>query len=429
MRQVRLLGVGAEANEVAHPLPDCIRAVLESRQFGRSPTLRALLLYLWQNRNEPIGEYAIATEALGRRPNFDARIDATVRVQVSRLRQGLEKFYQHEGNTIPERLVIPLGTHQLQLETVDIPEPYAPLPPRRVSASGFINRRLLGACILLIALSAGLSIEVFRLARASGNKSVEQAPRFWKAFFGDGRQTRVILPNPIFFSYARSDASTLMVRDTAVNEFTGQKRSAVFGPLEKILGLGSARLAQNYTVTSDTFASISLVRYLDRFGLSTRVESSAEAPLEALDTENVVAIGTWGTLNPLRTYLDRMSLRLGPHEQFVEILSPGPGEPSRATSLEESPERAIWPGVVALLPGPGGKTRLLILASRQTSALVSALTSSNGLEQIERLWKSKGSPEFYEMLMNSEMNGSEMVRSWPQLLRPYRSGNSVTPGN
>src|SRR6476661_7131019 len=74
--------------------PESLRRLLESRAFEKPPALRALLTYLWQHRGESISEYAIATEALGRTPGFDARTDATVRVQISRLRQRLEKFYE-----------------------------------------------------------------------------------------------------------------------------------------------------------------------------------------------------------------------------------------------------------------------------------------------------------------------------------------------
>ena len=82
--------------------------------------------------------------------------------------------------------------------------------------------------------------------------------------------------------------------------------------------------------------------------------------------------------------------------------------------------------MVAVLPGHDGKTHLLILASRHTSALVSTLTSGNGLDQIERLWRSKGSPAYFEMAVNSEMDGMDLVRSWPVLLRPI---SPVTPSN
>lgn len=411
------------------PPPESIRRVLESRTLERSPTLRSLLAYLWLNRNEPISEYAIATEALGRSPSFDAKTDATVRVQISRLRQRLEKFYEQEGKDCAERMVIPLGAHHIKLEAAVVVLPVRELEESRpkFSAPHPLNRRLVWACAGLGLLSAGLGLGLFQAVHAARPAVPQPAPRFWKTFFGDARQTRIILPTPVFFSFARDDISSVMVRDTSINDFADRIKAPVLGELENKLGL--PQLAQNYTVTSDTFASVSLVRYLDRFSLPTRLRSSTDAPLEALDNENVIAIGTSGTLSPLKTYLDRMSLRLGPHEQSIEIRGALPGEPARIDTVQENPERAIWPGVVAVLPGPRGKTHLLILASRHTSALVATLTSGNGLEQVERLWRSKGSPEFFEMAVNSEMNGMDLVRSWPVLLRPFRSGSGVTPSN
>ncbi len=91
--------------------------MLASKTFGKTPALRTLLEYLWRQRDFAISEYAIATEALGRSPSFDPRIDATVRVQISRLRQRLEKFYEEEGRNSPERLIIPLGSHRVELES------------------------------------------------------------------------------------------------------------------------------------------------------------------------------------------------------------------------------------------------------------------------------------------------------------------------
>jgi hypothetical protein len=44
-----------------------------------------------------ISEYAVATDALGRRIDFDPKTDASVRVQISRLRRKLKDFYETEG--------------------------------------------------------------------------------------------------------------------------------------------------------------------------------------------------------------------------------------------------------------------------------------------------------------------------------------------
>jgi hypothetical protein len=408
-------------------LPECVRCVIQSKSFEKAPTLRILLTYLWQHRNEPISEYAIATEALGRSPLFNPKTDATVRVQISRLRQRLEKFYEHEGKDCAERLAVPLGSHSIQIECVDVPVKALSVAPEPTRIPVAIQPSKAAAvlswiCAVLLITSIALGVALYRGRSSSKQGSNPEPARFWKSFFGNGRQSRIILPTPVFLAFSPRPGESVMFRDTTVNDFNAREKSAGFEALHRLMG--NPQLAQNYTVTSDTFASVKLARYLDRFSIVTAVHSSADAPLEALDNENMIAIGTGGTLTPLKPYMDRMTFALGPHEQSVEFRKQLRGEPKRIDWVQESTERAIWPGVIAFLPGPAGRTRLLILASRHTSALVSFLTSANGLEQLDRMWKAKGSPDYYEVVVNSEMNGLDLVRFWPVALHAFSLRNT-----
>src|SRR5882672_7922527 len=97
----------------AHKHDALLRQVADSEAFRTAPTMRALLLYLWEHQGEPISEYAIATEALGRSPEFDPRLDSTVRVQAARLRNKLKEFYEEGGEEFPLRLSLPRGRHEL----------------------------------------------------------------------------------------------------------------------------------------------------------------------------------------------------------------------------------------------------------------------------------------------------------------------------
>lgn len=397
--------------------PAFVTVVLESRTFEKAPTLRALLRYLWQYRDEPISEYAVATGALGRSALFNAKIDATVRVQISRLRQRLEKFYEQEGMECSERLVVPLGSHQIRVESIV----RVPAVRQLDLAEKKVNTKatyLIVICVALAVVCGALAMLLLR-SKTSNLVAAQETPRFWKSFFGATRGARIIMPTPVFFSFAPAGSvESMMFRDTNVNEFGDLHRSPLAGTLTN--AMGAPRLAQNYTVASDTFASVKLVRYLDRSHLETSVRSSADSPLEALDTENVVALGTWGTLTPLKSYLDQMNYVLGPHEQWVDVRRPVTGQPKRIEGVAESDQRFIWPGVIAVLPGRGGRTQLLILASRHTAALVSFLTSTAGLEQLEHLWVANGSPKYYEVVVKSEMNGDDLVRFWPVAMHPVQ---------
>jgi len=407
---------GQLVSTIAEVPPLFVRNVLASQCFDRAPTLRTLLLYLWNHRNDSISEYAVATEALGRSENFNSKIDATVRVQISRLRQRLEKYYEEEGRSVAERIFIPLGSHRIEVQSATevVVEPVAAPVNSTV-------RWLTIACSLLVLTSILLGIRAFRpIPLPVADRPVPA--RFWKAFFANQAPTRIIMPTPIFFSWANPSGRTqasLMFRDTEINRFDAGPASQGLRDLESRYGPSS--LSQSYTVTSDTFASIRLVRYLDKLGFETNAMSSASAPLDALDRENVVALGTWGTLTPLQPYLDRMSFELQAHELNVRNRSPQPGEPANFESKKQSVERIVWPGIIALLPGRDRHTRLLILAGRHTSSLVSFLTSREGQDQLDGLWKAHGSPDFYDMVVESEMNSDTLVRFSAAALHPFKN--------
>lgn len=414
----------------ADSMPAALGQVLASKTFEKTPALRALLEYLWRQRDFAVSEYAIATEALGRSPSFDPRIDATVRVQISRLRQRLDKFYEEEGRDSPERLIIPLGSHRVESESCpmaprqDLATPALVSSPPSLAAPAAMpawRRSLpaLAAGLLLVICLIETGLLLSRRGPAPAKSTL--APGWlWKRFFANSRRTRIILPTPVFFSFKRpgeSPDATVMLRDTEVNEFSQGGLSSVYRTMHR--DLGEPTLSESYTVTSDTFASVELVRYLDHTGLGTSITSSADAPLEALDSENVIALGTWGTLTPLKPYLQQMSFELSRHENYVLNRRPADGEPARISGFTESADRSVWPGIIAFLPGSSANTRLLILASRHTSALVSFLTSTHGLELLENMWKAKGSPEFFEVVVDSEMGGRGLVRFWPVVLHAY----------
>jgi hypothetical protein len=402
-------------------LPAFFSAILASRALAKSPTLCALLIYLWNNRDEEISEYAIATEALGRAEDFDSKIDATVRVQISRLRQRLEKYYREEGGDCAERISIPLGGHTIEVhsgiataEPIEAPDE----PVSRLRSVPFLR----ACCGILLAAVLVLSVVALRPG-APRSPAPVPAPRFWRDFFAGNRPAQIVLPTPVFYSWTPPGRGhdAIKFRDTDVNRFEDKPKEV----LELERRFGPAKPAQNYTVTTDAFAAIQLVRYLDRGGFQTAVWSSSNAEMAELSKNNVIALGTWGTLTELRPYLDRMSFELGPHETYVLNRKPAKGEPERFDFVNGS-----YPGVVAVLPGAVNRTRLLLIASRFTAGVVSLLTSRNALNQIDELWKGQGSPEYYEVVVTTETNsdGEEYGRGRVLALHSFPGPAATTAG-
>ena len=88
---------------------------MESREFRHSKGLTKLLRYICAKAlvgdPEPITEYTIAMDVLGKSAGFKENKDASVRVEVHRLRKRLAEFYQNDESPHRVRIVIPIGNY------------------------------------------------------------------------------------------------------------------------------------------------------------------------------------------------------------------------------------------------------------------------------------------------------------------------------
>ncbi|WP_263416931.1 hypothetical protein [Terriglobus albidus] len=427
-----LLSGAAESAEGAVEL----RGPLASRLLEKSPAMKRLLVYLWEHRTEELNEYAIATEALDRRSDFDPRTDAAVRVQIARLRQKLKGFYDDEGAQDPWRLSIPLGSYQLQAEPVSkdgvapdllvqvnppplaapvvpaiVPEPAVAKPPAT---------RYLWFCVAALGTLALGWLLGSRWERRSQNLAAESSSAavspFWANLLKGGRPTQIVFPNPVFFTWVDKNGDTLVVRDPAVNSYHDLERSPSLSGLEG--QRGKPILAQDYTVASDTRAVFRLAQYLQPLGTKISPSSSTELSPESADSANLILLGTVGTLAPYQAYLDKLHFRIPEHKQFIEDATPGLKAPVHFETVRESPTRIVAPGIVALLPGHSSDSFVLVLAGYHTNALISYLTSVNGLADLQKARAAHGNPEFFDAVVLSEVNGTTPLRSWVAALRP-----------
>ena len=92
-----------------------LEKILASQTFAKSRRLQDFLRYtvdrIKTGRGETIKEYLLAVDVFGRKPSFDPRFDSIVRVQASRLREKLEKYYATEGRRDTILIEIPKGAY------------------------------------------------------------------------------------------------------------------------------------------------------------------------------------------------------------------------------------------------------------------------------------------------------------------------------
>lgn len=430
MATTQLGEIRMESRLTAAP-PELV-SVLQSRLFVRSPVLQKLLLYLWENRDGELSEYAIAVDALGRDSSFDPATDATVRVTIGRLRQKLRDHYLEDGKTATSRFEIPLGSHRLvmvePLEASPLIEEAFPLRPqamleptpsiesvavrpRRMSRAGWW---IAGFAIALLVGTVSLLAYRFRGAPAqtrSEHSLLEMQP--WNMIATGGKPLRIIVATPVFFSWQAqgkpSQDQRILVRDVGVNDFGEINKSPDLQGLSQ--RYGKPLLGQSYTVISDTFASITLARFLDRNGLGDQAEvlDRAGATLPAVQHDNIIALGTSATLTPFGNELAHMNFLLEPGDAKLTNRNPAKGEPVVIQAQQESAERGKWPGIIAVLPGETPNSVQILLIGRYTSALATFLTSRQGLTELGAALRSANSPQYFEAVVESEMSADRLV--------------------
>jgi eukaryotic-like serine/threonine-protein kinase len=107
--------MGTEPN----PSSDLIRAqlntILRSKLFRSSELQKQFLGFVvartLEGKAAEIKEYVVGTEAFGRGPDFDPRIDSVVRVVARRVRERLAEFYRHEGRHNSLIIEVPPGSY------------------------------------------------------------------------------------------------------------------------------------------------------------------------------------------------------------------------------------------------------------------------------------------------------------------------------
>jgi tetratricopeptide (TPR) repeat protein len=118
-----------------YPGVEEIRAALghmaASEAFRGCPQLIAFLRYVVEatlrGEQSHIKGYTIAVEALGRPHDFDPQSDPIVRVEATRLRRAIHRYYENGGKHDPVQIDLPLGSYVPTFRCA--PASAAPIPP------------------------------------------------------------------------------------------------------------------------------------------------------------------------------------------------------------------------------------------------------------------------------------------------------------
>jgi hypothetical protein len=196
-----------------------VERVVGSDLLHGSESLCKLLRYLAEHCIDHPGaavkEYQIATELFKRPPDFDPRLDATVRVQTGRLRSKLSEYYAGAGKNDPWILEIPKGAYSLAffprapMPALDAPAPVPVLEtaPEVVERRGRYNGWLISVIALAaisMLLAAGVVVLLLNRANARHVVKAELADPpaalafLWNDFVATPEEPWVIFSNAEF---------------------------------------------------------------------------------------------------------------------------------------------------------------------------------------------------------------------------------------
>lgn len=379
-----------------------IEQVCGSAQFRKAPAQSALLRYLWEHRHEAVSEYAIGVEALGRKADFDPKIDSTVRVQISRLRQRLKDYYEIEGRDQTRRLHIPMGDYRVEMVTIAQPErpvaPPAAVPPTPKQKLPWMLLATAGLALLLLGDNLRL-----RWQSAPGPATL---PPFWAAVAKAGQPVPIIVPAPIFF---RWENQPYVVRDFGVNHFTEFEQSPFLKPLGK--QFGTPQITQLYTVASDTRAASTVAKYLQDRAVPAEVIDTPTATLDILASQSTIIFAGPGTTSQLGSLLNGMNFYVEPGRGGVLNRRPVDREPTHFTEVRHSPLRTTNYGIIARLPGKAPGTVSLVFLSSFNPALLSMTVNSAELERLSAFLKGRNAAPYFEAVVRFERNADHVLQT------------------
>src|SRR6266567_2780775 len=90
-----------------------LQKISTSARFANSHKLTHFLRLVVEEslagRGDQIKEYSVGVEIYNRPQGYDPRVDATVRVEATKLRKRLSEYYAGEGQNDPVLITIPKG--------------------------------------------------------------------------------------------------------------------------------------------------------------------------------------------------------------------------------------------------------------------------------------------------------------------------------
>jgi hypothetical protein len=378
--------------------------ILCSRAFRDRETLQHLLKYLVQctldGSADNLKEYVIGVDVFGKPDGYDPQSDASVRVQIGKLRRKLEEYYLAEGVSDPLVLQLPKRhfavsfEHRVPNQRLQTADSVATPPPPR----GIPGLRVLHAVVTL--LLAGLVL--FLTIRTSVRSAAvpPELSEIWKPFAAGSRPVLISLGTLQFYEY-----STGMVREPDLDRLTNAERQPRLQELQAMLhSREQLKPYLLYTGVGQATAAFLLAKQFDRMNTSVDLVRSSVLGWDDIAQHNVIFIGSAKLNSQLREIPVNWAFRV----ESGRILNLQPRSGEAATY---GPDYSL----ISLFPGLHGKGEIMVVESGSSTGVWAAaqfLTDPGyAKELVAHLRQPDGSlPRHYQVVLKSQIAADVPIR-------------------
>jgi hypothetical protein len=339
--------------------------VLQSETLRHAEQLRQLLGYLGEKSlaGEASGlkEYTVGLEALNKGAEYDPRKDATVRIQVGRLRTKLDEYARGEGAGDPLEVVLPKGAFRLEFRgrhetTGEVAAPKEWRGWRWVAAA--------------MGLAAMLTTLGWWLAEDRKPTTWTQEMRgLWGDFLAPEKPLLLSLGSSLFYY-----ADGMVVRDWAVNREEDGRASAKLNRVREALGGVALQPMSVYTGYGEAAAAVALTQLFEREGKELSFRRGEAFAWEDFKGKNVILVGAPKNLARLQELNEMLGgLKLVVENTGVINRSPSPGEPEVFRgSRDHSAQVSRVVAVVTKVPSLDRSGAMLLLLAPDTEGVLAA---------------------------------------------------------
>lgn len=406
-------------SETLDPLRAQVQRVLESECFRNSETLRRLLSYLAEQSlahgAQDLKEYTIGVDVYGKPASYDPQKDASIRVQLSRLRQKLEEYHQREGSADPYRLELPKGRFVILFQKCDSPKPSEAAQSPVARLAGFTPSRVVLA-VALILLAASMmwtvllsrKVDLLESRVAAPPAATKEFAALWHGFFNPAVPNMLVFGSPPFFASTKHGLFVRMYRYLDPND---PRSSPEFGDVDAKIGpLVGPRF--DYASMGDAIGAQRLSQFFGMRGFALQALPAHVAEWETIQDHNLIFLGA-ARMNPLLRRLPiRPDFELGP-DDYIHNRNPQPGEQS--VYATPSHRDTMSYAVVGYYPGLAPGREILVLTAHSSPGTVGAVefvTSAEGVQVLrEKLKLQPRENKHFEVLLRVFSDNDAAVKT------------------